>query len=650
MPTPINERPRISMESRSPTHIMKIEPDLPTIAKRYFIGIDVGTSSARACIVDEAGELISEKSAPIKTWHSRRDNVDYYEQSTENIWQACCANVRSVVSAARVNTKDIKGIGIDATCSMAVTNRGKTIDLSRNNYEEMEDGWGKGEKNVILWMDHRAHMEAADINEGIRLGWSETLKEVLKDVGGKVNPEMAMPKILWLKRNMPREIWEGCEFFDLADYLTYRMTCNTARGRSNVACFPGVDQSWKVDSLIEDDAPGTFRTDFLTAIGLEDLAKSTGPYCSSHPYISSPRLGNEFLMAGEPVARKGLAEEAAVQLGLQKETPVGSGVIDCYAGWLGTAGATHPDSPPVSEGRNRTFSRLAVVAGTSSCHILLHDKKERIPGLWGPWAECFIPGTYMSEAGQSATGSLIEYVVKSHKAYPKALEAAAKNEMDVYQWLNKRLAQMAKEQRRASMAEMALHLHVLPDFHGNRTPRGDPRMRGSIVGLNLSSDDVDALALMYYATIEAIGLQTREIIDTFERKQEGTGKPLDTPRFNIREIVMSGGQSKNKLLVQVMANTTGLPVVLPKYVNSTVVIGAAILGARAAEAKLGFGGRVLSKILEDMSKAGERVSPTADVKEKRILEAKYKVLLKMSDDQAQYREIMDSSTEIAERI
>ncbi|ODQ55164.1 hypothetical protein SAICODRAFT_5762 [Saitoella complicata NRRL Y-17804] len=99
MSTPINKRPRITIES--PTHMIKVEPDPPTIAKGYFIGIDVGTSSARSCIVDEAGELISEKSAPIKIWHSQRDNVDYYKQSTENIWQVRCANVRSVISAAK---------------------------------------------------------------------------------------------------------------------------------------------------------------------------------------------------------------------------------------------------------------------------------------------------------------------------------------------------------------------------------------------------------------------------------------------------------------------------------------------------------------------------------------------------------------------
>ncbi len=106
------------------------------------------------------------------------------------------------------------GLGFTATCSLVAmdTSGGAvTVSLSRDS-----------ERNVILWQDHRAVLEANEINSKAH--------GVLRFVGGQISPKMQSPKLLWLKRNLHKECWEKAgHFFDLADYLTYRATGSTSR-------------------------------------------------------------------------------------------------------------------------------------------------------------------------------------------------------------------------------------------------------------------------------------------------------------------------------------------------------------------------------------------------------------------------------------
>src|ERR1700759_1534687 len=143
-----------------------------------YIGVDVGTSSTRAGVFDAAGKLLGMARQPIRTWHEAGDIV---EQSSEDIWNACARAARAAMAEAAISPDAIRGIGFDATCSLvALASDGAPVRVS---------GSGDGQRNVIVWMDHRAIAEARSIND--------TQDEVLRYVGGSISPEMEMPKLLW---------------------------------------------------------------------------------------------------------------------------------------------------------------------------------------------------------------------------------------------------------------------------------------------------------------------------------------------------------------------------------------------------------------------------------------------------------------------
>src|SRR5690606_3859351 len=142
-----------------------------------------------------------------------REAGDIAEQSSEDIWQACAGAVRDVLAEAGLPPALVKGIGFDATCSLTVLDRaGRPLSVSSP---------GDPQRNVIVWMDHRAITQARRI--------TETGDPVLRHVGGIISPEMETPKLLWLKETLPATYHAAGHFFDLADYLTYRATGSTVR-------------------------------------------------------------------------------------------------------------------------------------------------------------------------------------------------------------------------------------------------------------------------------------------------------------------------------------------------------------------------------------------------------------------------------------
>lgn len=115
----------------------------------YFLGIDVGTGSARAGVFDEAGTLLASAKADIALWHAAGGIV---EQSSNDIWYAVCACVRDAVRDAGIPPKSVAGIGFDATCSLVV--------LGLDGEPLPVDPSGNHERNIIVWMDHRATAQA----------------------------------------------------------------------------------------------------------------------------------------------------------------------------------------------------------------------------------------------------------------------------------------------------------------------------------------------------------------------------------------------------------------------------------------------------------------------------------------------------------
>ena len=181
---------------------------------RYVIGVDVGTGSARAGVFDLGGRMLASAKRDITLY---REAGSIVEQSSNEIWRAVRDAVRQSVQDAGVSPETVVGLGFDATCSLVVLgDQGKPLPVGPS-----EDP----ERNIIVWMDHRAVSQAERINA---LG-----HEVLRYVGGRISPEMETPKLLCLKENRPDVFDAAWQFLDLADYLTWRAT-----GDLSPACVP----------------------------------------------------------------------------------------------------------------------------------------------------------------------------------------------------------------------------------------------------------------------------------------------------------------------------------------------------------------------------------------------------------------------------
>lgn len=333
-----------------------------------------------------------------------------------------------------------------------------------------------------------------------------------------------------------------------------------------------------------------------------------------------------------------MSEKASKQLGLPSGIPVGSGVIDAYAGWIGTVGAlANLPSHQLSEktnghGISDPFSCLAVVAGTSSCHLAMSRDPIFIDGVWGPYRDVILPNYWISEGGQSATGELLKHVLETHPAYQDAISLANLSDVSIYDYLNNYLGKLA-EKRSVPISHLTRHLFFYGDLWGNRSPLADPNMTGSVIGLT-GDISITGLAFQYYGAMEFIALQTRHIIDTMNK----AGR-------SIQSIFMSGSQCLNAILMQLMATACHMPVVIPQYANAAVVHGAAMLGAKAGRARMTGGKESLWSIMRQMSKAGRVELPSTSKREKKLLEIKYTVFLEQSRLQREYRKSVDTALE-----
>ncbi len=147
-----------------------------------------------------------------------------------------------------------------------------------------------------------------------------------------------------------------------------------------------------------------------------------------------------------------LSEKAGKELGLPAGIAVGSGVIDAYAGWIGTvgakvdlAGASTGDASPAANDVSQAFTRLAAVAGTSTCHLAMSREAVFVNGVWGPYRDVLIPGFWMAEGGQSATGELLRHTLETHPAHAQAAAEAAEQGKNIYDSLNGRLRALARQ-------------------------------------------------------------------------------------------------------------------------------------------------------------------------------------------------------------
>lgn len=264
---------------------------------QYLIGIDVGTGSARAGVFDSAGVLLATAKRPIVM---HREGGVIAEQSSAQIWQAVCRSLREAVADAGIDPAQVAGIGFDATCSLVVLGPdGAGLPVGDPAHPE---------RDIIVWMDHRATEQAERINRQDH--------EVLKYVGGRISPEMETPKLLWLRENRPQVYEAAAHFFDLTDFLTWKASGALDRSACTVTC--------KWTYLAHE---GRWDAGYFRQIGLGDLADQ-----------EFARIGQSVVDPGTRLGQ-GLTDSAAADMGLRPGIAVAAGLIDAHAGGVGTVAA-----------------------------------------------------------------------------------------------------------------------------------------------------------------------------------------------------------------------------------------------------------------------------------------------------------------------
>jgi D-ribulokinase len=502
-----------------------------------FIGVDVGTGSARAGVFDGRGRLLASARRPIAIW---REAGEIVEQSSEDIWRATTGAIRQAVKDAALRPEAIAGMSFDATCSLAVLDAsGAPLPVGPS---------GKKERDVIVWMDHRAVGEADFINRG---GY-----DVLRYVGGKISPEMEAPKLLWLAKNIPDTYRRAGHFFDLTDFLTWRASGSTSRSICTITCkwtYLAHERRWS--------------REFFDSVGLSALADN-----------NFARIGADIVAPGAAMGN-GLTAEAAAEMGLVPGIKVGAGLIDAHAGAVGTLGAAYGESRP---DRRR---RLALILGTSSCCMAVSDAPLFIDGVWGPYYSALTPGQWLTEGGQSAFGAAIDRLMNGHPAFA---ELSRRSGEKAFEEMENEIVARAGSLSRAAL--IAKDLHVLPDFIGNRSPFADPSARAVVVGLDLRADHASLIEL-YVAALAGLADGVGQIIGT-----------LEAGGYDFDMLVISGGAGRSKLVRQMIADATQKKVGAPET-SEPVLLGAAMLAAVAA-------GRCdLPSAMSAMSRMSEEVTP-----------------------------------------
>ncbi len=358
---------------------------------------------------------------------------------------------------------------------------------------------------ALLWMDQRAFLEAEAI--------SATGDPVLRYVSGRVSPEWMLPKALWLKRNRPELYGSATRIVEGTDWMMHRLTGDWTLSLNHVAVkwnYARPDGGWPLG--------------LLRAVGLDDIVD---------------KWPNRIVPLGRGEGR--LSRGAAEDLGLAPDIPVAQGGIDAYLGMLGL-GATRDGD-------------VAVIVGSSTCHLAQSREGVFGSGAGGCYPDATVEGLYTLEAGQTATGSILDWY-RRHFAGSQRQEAERRG-VHVFEVL---------DEQAAAVPPGSEGVLVRDDWQGNRSPYKDPRARGAIVGLSLAHGPGHIFRAIYEAT--ACG--TRHILE--DAAAHG---------LRVERIFLGGGGARSTLWLQIHADILKQPIHLARE-SEACALGSAMAAAVAA--------------------------------------------------------------------
>lgn len=485
---------------------------------RYALGLDFGTESARALLVDVAdGREVATSVHPYP--HGVVDDTlpgtgeklppDWALQDPDDYWACMERIVPDVLQQAGVTPEEVVGIGVDFTACTLVPARADGTPLSRDPvHRSLPHAWAK------LWKHHGAQPEAERIN---RIA-AERKERFLGRYGGKTSSEWLLAKAWELLDEAPELYAEADRLIEAGDWVVWQLTGRETRS----ACQAGYKGMWS-------RAEGYPSPEFLAELDLRLTS------------LVRDKLSGEVLPVGAKAGE--LTEAAAARLGLRPGTPVAVSIIDAHAA-VPAAGVAGP-------------GKMLLILGTSGCHLVLGEQGEAFDGIAGVVQDGVLPGFFGYEAGQPATGDILAWFTRNGVPAPYQAEAEARG-VSVHQVL---------VEKAAALRPGETGLLALDWWNGNRSVLMDADLSGVLIGLTLDTRPED----IYLALIEATAFGTRMILENFQRH----GVAID-------EIIAAGGLAeRNELLVQIYADVTGRPIRIARS-GQACALGAAIFGAAAA--------------------------------------------------------------------
>lgn len=494
----------------------------------YVIGMDFGTDSVRALLIDAAsGKERAEAVQPYSRWkaglycnafHSqfRQHPLDYLEAM-----EACIIDLLTGISKKEIGQILALSIATTGSTPVAVNREGTPLAL-------LPDFSENPNAMFILWKDHSATAEAEEINQLARK-WETDYTQYS---GGMYSSEWFWAKMLHILRTDSAVAEQAYSWVEHSDWMPAVLTGETdplliKRNR----CAAGHKAMW------HQDFDGLPSSDFLNA--LDPRLAGIREHLYQQTHTADQAAGT-------------ISEEWARRLGLPTELVIGVGAIDAH---MGAVGATI--KPFV----------LVKVMGTSTCDMLVvPDEKQKtriINGICGQVDGSIVPNLLGMEAGQSAFGDLYDWFIRLLSFPIKHLlpESTAKH---LHVHLDSMLSELNKQ---ASIIPVTRFDEIALDWiNGRRTPDVNPLLTGWITGLRLGSD----APRLFKTLVEATAFGSKAIVARFE--QEGIA---------VKEVLTTGGISKKSpFVMQTLANVLNRPINVVQS-EQTCALGAGMFAATA---------------------------------------------------------------------
>ncbi|BCY19565.1 ribulokinase (plasmid) [Leptolinea sp. HRD-7] len=485
---------------------------------RYTIGVDFGSESGRAVLVDVSnGKEIATSVYPYSNSvideklpeSGIKLELDWALQDPDDYLRTFQNTIPDVLKQSGVKPEDVIGMGIDFTaCTMLPVKKDGTPLCNLPEYRKNPHAW------VKLWKHHAAQPEADKINETAR-AMGETW---LDRYGGKISSEWFFSKVLQIANEDPAIYKAADRLIEAADWVVWRLTGVETRN----SCTAGYKAIWSKREGFPSKA----------------FFKALNPLIEN---VVEEKMSTNIIPIGQKAG--GLTEEAAKWTGLLPGTPVAIANVDAHV--------AVPAATVVTPGT------MVMIMGTSTCDMVLGTEEHIVPGMCGYVEDGIIPGYFGYEAGQSCVGDHFAWFVEN--CVPASYtQEAAERKMDIHKLL---------EEKASKLKPGESGLVALDWWNGNRSVLVDVNLTGMMLGMTLATKPEE----IYRALIEATAYGKRMIIETFVKN----GVPIN-------ELVACGGlPDKNPMLMQIYADVIGVPLKISAS-KQTPALGSAMFGAVVA--------------------------------------------------------------------